>query len=106
MHNQKKDNNQFKNNKKPELTENLTAWNSDNQEVKHSSILVGGAEMDIQVERTCIKEADCTGKVGLVDHETKDSKLLSIKYCGGFEGGINTQSHRRVHWKVGLEQSQ
>ena len=33
-HNQKKDNNQFKHNKQPEVPENQTAWNSDNQGVK------------------------------------------------------------------------
>ena len=36
LHNQKKDNNKFKNKKQPELTENPTVWKSDNQEVKES----------------------------------------------------------------------
>ena len=36
MHNKKKDNNQFKNNKQPELPENQTARNSDNQGVKET----------------------------------------------------------------------
>ena len=33
-HNQKKDNNKFKNKKQQELPENQTIWNSDNQGVK------------------------------------------------------------------------
>ena len=45
MHNQKKDNNQFKNHKQPEVPENQTAWESDKELKKHSSRLVGGAEM-------------------------------------------------------------
>ena len=36
LHNQKKDNNQSKNNKKPEVPEYQTAWNSDNPEVKET----------------------------------------------------------------------
>ena len=31
LHNQKKDNNQSKNNKQPEVQENQTVWKSDNQ---------------------------------------------------------------------------
>ena len=33
-HNQKKDDNNFKNKKQPELTENQTVWKSDNQGIK------------------------------------------------------------------------
>ena len=43
-HNQKKDNNKFKNKKQPELPEHQTAWNSDNQ---------GGKETFIQTSRKC-----------------------------------------------------
>ena len=39
MHNQKKDNNKFKNKKQPELTENKTVWNSDNQAVKEEAFI-------------------------------------------------------------------
>ena len=35
-HNQKEDNNQFKFNKQPEVPENQTAWNYDNQGVKET----------------------------------------------------------------------
>ena len=38
MHNQKKDYNQSKDNKGPEVPENQTARNSDNQEVKETFI--------------------------------------------------------------------
>ena len=43
----KEANNQFKIKKQQELPENQTVWKSDNQRVKkkHSSRLVGGAEM-------------------------------------------------------------
>ena len=40
MYNQKKGNNQFKNNKQPELSENQTAWNSNNQDVKETFIQI------------------------------------------------------------------
>ena len=39
---------------------------------------------------------------GLADWETKDSKSLTVKSFRGCEGGGNSPSHRRVHWKVGL----
>ena len=41
MHNQKKNNNQFKNNKQPEVPENQTACNSDNQGVKETFTQTG-----------------------------------------------------------------
>ena len=39
MHNQKKENNKFKNKKQPELTENRTVWKSDNQGVKEETFI-------------------------------------------------------------------
>ena len=57
------------------------------------------------VERTLSKVSEYVGEVGLSDQETKDSKPLAIKFYGGCEGWRNSQSHRRVHWKMGLEQS-
>ena len=36
-HNQKKDNNKFKNKKQPELTENQTLWMSNNQDIKEET---------------------------------------------------------------------
>ena len=42
MHNQKKDNNKFKNKKQPELTENQTVWKSDNQGVKEETFIQSG----------------------------------------------------------------
>ena len=38
-HNQKKDNNKFKNKKQPQLPENRTVWKSDNQEVKEETFI-------------------------------------------------------------------
>ena len=40
QHNQKKDNNEFKNKKQPELPENQTVWKSDNQEVKEETFIL------------------------------------------------------------------
>ena len=61
--------------------------------------------MGSHVERTPSKVADPMGEAGLTDRDTKNSKLLALKYCGGCESGRNSQSHKRVCWKVGLEQS-
>ena len=41
-HNQKKNNNKFKNKKQPELTENRTVWKSDNQGVKEDTFIQTG----------------------------------------------------------------
>ena len=60
--------------------------------------------MGSQAERTHSNVADCMVEVGLAECETKDSKL-AVKYCRGCHDGRNSQSHTRVPWKVGLEQS-
>ena len=39
-HNQREDNNKFKNKKQPELTENQTVWKSDNQGVKEETFIL------------------------------------------------------------------
>ena len=39
LHNQKKDNNKFKNKKQPQLPENRTVWKSDNQGVEEETII-------------------------------------------------------------------
>ena len=57
-----------------------------------------------QGERTCGKAVDSVGEAGLAEWETNGSKL-AVKYCGGCDGGRNSQSQRRVGWKVGLEWS-
>ena len=44
-----------------------------------------------------------TAWVGLAEQET-DSEL-TMDYSGGCHNGKNSQSHRRVCWKVGLEPS-
>ena len=41
-HNQKKDNNKFKNKIQPDLPENQTIWKSDNQEVKEETLIQTG----------------------------------------------------------------
>ena len=58
-----------------------------------------------QVERTFSKVTDCSGKAGLAEWETKDSKPLAVKYCGSWDVRRNSQSHRRVGRKVGLERN-
>ena len=61
MHNQKKDNNKFKNKNQPGLTENLTVWKevktTKELKKKHSPRLVGGVETSSRVERTHSKAA-------------------------------------------------
>ena len=52
LHNQKEDKNQPKNNKQPEVPENQTAWNSNNQGIK---------ETVNQMNRTSQKETGQTG---------------------------------------------
>ena len=42
LYNQKKDTNQFKDKKQPELPENQTAWKSDNQGVKEETFIQTG----------------------------------------------------------------
>ena len=48
------------------------------------------------------KVTDHMGKVGLAEGETENSNL-AIKYYRGCDGGRNSQCHRRVCCKVGLE---
>ena len=36
---------------------------------------------------------------GFQHRETKDSKPLAVKICGGCGGERNSQPHRRVHWR-------
>ena len=67
LHNQKKDNNQFKNKKKqPELIENQTTWNSNNQGDKEKFIQSGRRGRDRQ-PRQRVHMVDCRGKAGLAD---------------------------------------
>ena len=57
-------------------------------------------------ERTHHKAVDHVGWERLAHWETNDSKPLLVKYCGCCEGRRNSQSHRRVIWKVGLQWSE
>ena len=83
-HNKKKDNNQFKNNKQAEVLENQTARSSDIQGVKETFIQTGRRDGDGQLSREDTWQGgDCAGEAGLAKGETKDSKSLPVKYCGG-----------------------
>ena len=64
LHNQKKDNNQFKNKKQPEVPESQTAWKSDNEGVKETSRPVGGAKTGSRAERMHDKAVDRGVKAG------------------------------------------
>ena len=44
-------------------------------------------------------------EIGLAERETKDTKPLPVNQCGDCNSWRNSQSHKRVPWKVGLEQS-
>ena len=71
---------------------------------KHSPRSVGVARQETgnPTERTGHKAVDHVGEAGLTEWETKDSKLAA-NYCRGCRGRRNSQSHRRVRWKVGIE---
>ena len=49
--------------------------------------------------------ADHTGKAGLAEWETKDSKLAVNYYRGLPQQEKLPVSHERVQWKMGLELS-
>ena len=58
------------------------------------------------LHRLCFQPIlNCVSEAGLAEWKTKDSKPLAIKYCRGCNSRRNSQSHRRVHWKVGPERS-
>ena len=46
-------------------------------------------------------QRNLAGEQGLADRETKDSKPLAVKYCGGCEGERNSKSHGRVPLESG-----
>lgn len=72
LHNQKKCNNQFRKNKQPELPENQTACNSDNEGVKETFIQTSRrAEMGSWVERICSKAEDHARQAGLATRKVK-----------------------------------
>ena len=61
-----------------------------------------------RTEKTSGKAAGGLGqeRQRLVEWKTKDSEPLAVKYHGDCEDGRNSQSHRRIGWKVELEGSQ
>ena len=80
LHNQKEDNNQSKNNKQSEVSENQTAWNSDNQEIKET---VNQTRASRQRNMAQMKEQSKTPEKELSDEEKElsevESKTLVIK---------------------------
>ena len=91
------------------MPENQTAWNSDNKGVKETFTQTGRRGGDgrqaAQRRGHGARQQTAACEAGLAEQKTKDSKL-AIKYWGeGGDRGRNSQSHRRVHWKVELEQS-
>ena len=70
MHKQEEDNSQSKNNKQPEVPENQTAWNSDNQgteEKINQNNQTGKAEDHSHwpVEKNLGEAVGCTGRADL-----------------------------------------
>ena len=123
MHNQKKDNNKFKNKKQPELPENQTVWKSDNQGVKEETFTqTGRRSRDGQpgwrglVTRrwtgqfhNCINQEDkpggTTGERDRLSNSAKGnkaSKPLTENTCGvvaagetpSLAGGFTGETHR------------
>ena len=89
------------------MPENQTTWKSDNQGVKEAFIQTTRRGAARQLGREDLQQGGrLWGKRVLADWETKDSRPLAVKYCEGCEGGRNSQSYKRVHWKVRLEQSE
>ena len=80
-HNQKKDNNQSKNNKQPDVQENQTAWKkSDNQKVKkkHSPRPVGRADKETGSQATQQHGGDNVGEQGCMNGKLESK--LAINY--------------------------
>ena len=118
LHNQNKDNNQFKT-KNQNCHKIQLCGNPTTKELKkHSPRLVGVAEMGSHAERACNKAAAgrlryptfvCgyagrnswgarqTVKPRVPAWETKGSKSLALKACGDCGSRRNSQCHRRVH---------
>ena len=74
------------------MPENQKAWNSNNQGVKETFTQTSRSSRDGRCaaeQRGHTTRPDLAGKVGLVEQETKDSKL-AINYCGGLDGGRNS----------------
>ena len=121
-HNQKKDNNKFKNNKQLDLTENQTIWKSNNQGVKEETFTqTGGRGGDGQLGREDSWQGSgwrtrgshiCmwiprrnkwgvrqTMKPRVPVWGNKASKPLLKKTCGSSGSRKNSQPHRKVHWR-------
>ena len=90
MHNQKEDNNQSKNNKQSEVSENQTAWNSDNQEIKET---VNQTRASRQRNMAQMKDQSKTPEKELSDEEKElsevESKTLVIKILTDWDWSKN-----------------
>ena len=127
-HNQKKDNNKFKNKKQPEMPEIWLYGSLTTKELKknHSSRPVGGVEMGSQDGEDTLPGGSwwsyiymlinqeeqlrnkTTAQLRVLAQEKKASKPLPVKTCRGCGGRRNSQPHRRVCGRdsQGLEYTQ
>ena len=128
-HNQKKDNNKFKNKKQPELTENRTVWKSDNQGVKEETFIQTGRRggdrqqgredswqgcgwvparwrlaqwvvpHSVQINQEEQLGSETDQQPRVPAGGNKASNPLTEKTCGGRGSRRNSQPHRRVRWR-------
>ena len=110
---------QFKNKKQPELSENLTVWKSDNQGVKKETFIQAGRrgrdgrlrwrgpttswrlavshlQVDKQEEQWGGRQ---TAQPMIPVPEKKASRPMAVKTCGNCGSRRNPQPHRRVPWR-------
>ena len=88
MHNQKKDNNEFKNKNQPELPENKLYGSPTTKELKkkHSSTLVGWVEMGSQHGKDTWQGSICRTVVGEAVAGRWDFPHLHVHKPGGTTG--------------------
>ena len=120
LHNQKKDNNQFKNKKQPDLPENHTVWKSDNHGIKEETLvqigrrggdgqpgkrghaakqqLADGQLVDCVAPHPCVEgttgEQDRPRNPGFQHQENRASKPLAVKICGSCTSGKKLPVHQ------------
>ena len=87
-HNQKKDNNQFKRKKQPELPENQTVWKSDNQGVKEETFIQAGR-----------RGGD--GQPG--GEDSQQGSGLGVQSAGWWTGGFHISVQISQEEKMGCE---
>ena len=90
-HNQKKDNNKFKNKKQPELTENRTVWKSNNQGVKEETFIQTGRRARDWKPKQRTQGEVAAGGLGQARQQLADWArwwLVVPHYCADKPGGI------------------